>query len=407
MKRSIAAILSIALMLAASGCTKLEQEHFDKSMGYDQTGTAEIEAQLTYTIDPDVFMRAAFAIADSGEEYDEDALDDMRLYLNEDKKCVVTFYEKAVTDFDKNYSDVDVSAGINGITLNCGKVYSRGDVAYYDKRFAYTMGTISFFTAGSDFYDLGDYYTKLDEIFGDKQYLRISMKSAKGGTSNMKELGKGYYNNAKTLLNGYEPNLVTKIPNGTRFEISSKNLTSVSKDFFKHIKNKKTETAEFVNDYLDTSLALGADLAGDEASYMLEMARLFEVSPSDIVESATSANEFLNSGEYKAFIDNFDFSLVNDITEKDGILTSEAEFSLSSNDKNAVYMKALQTTTPVKKAEFDKIDESSCIDYMKFVQDIAEFEPYPDYEGGFSDEELPFYGGYEEEDYLPESDNIG
>ena len=222
MKRYIAAALSAVLMFSSAGCSKLEQEHFEKSLNIDKKGIEIINADLTYTIDPEVLFDASVDIAKKLDSEDEleiededfdssDFIGEMRFLLDENKKCEITLSMSGITDYDKGWSDMAVFAGLNGITLNCGKVYSRGNAAYYDKRFAYTMGAFTALVEDGDISGLNDRLEELDELFGDKKFLRASLDTQKNAdlpSTLASELSRKYYNSAKDLLKGFDSGCV-------------------------------------------------------------------------------------------------------------------------------------------------------------------------------------------------------
>ncbi len=423
MKRYIAAALSAVLMFSSAGCSKLEQEHFEKSLNIDKKGIEIINADLTYTIDPEVLFDASVDIAKKLDSEDEleiededfdssDFIGEMRFLLDENKKCEITLSMSGITDYDKGWSDMAVFAGLNGITLNCGKVYSRGNTAYYDKRFAYTMGAFTALVEDGDISDLNDRLEELDELFGDKKFLRASLDTQKNAdlpSTLASELSRKYYNSAKDLLKGFDSGCVSKIKNGTRFELTSKEFTLLSKNFASYLKKNKAATADLVNEYLTDSFALNAAFAGNEAAYLADIAQMFKITPAQIAETADSYNELLATPEYKAFMDTFDISIVNDITEESGIQTSEADYTAKANDKSAVDMKAVQTSEKAKKAEFTKIDTESCIDYADFMEALSQsrdFDYYDDEYKTFDPEEfdenadIENFGEYKDSDFF-------
>ncbi|MBQ9518307.1 MAG: hypothetical protein IJR59_00230 [Firmicutes bacterium] len=417
MKRYIAAALSAVIMLSASGCSRLEQEHFEKSLNLDRTGIAVINADLTYTVDPEalfdgvVDMAAKTEDGENDTEFDKedfdssDFINEMRFLFDENRKCEITLSMEGLADFDKNYSDVTVYAGLNGITLNCGKAYTRGNTVYYDKRFAYTMGAFTTLIESSDFDELNERYAALDELFGDKKYLRASFANADGtglGADFAKELGKKYYNSAKDLLKGFDSGCVSRIENGTRFELTAKDFTAVSKRFAAYLKKNKTETADFLNEYLADSFAMNAAIAGDEAAYLADMAEMFKITPANITELSDGYNELLGEPGYKAFMESFDISLVNDITEKDGVQSSETAYTVAAGGKNAVEMKAVQTEEKAAKADFAEIDTAACADYFDFMKILSERDIYDEIYPPFDPE---MYEDYEQDETAEEDEN--
>ena len=404
MKKRIAAALSAVIMLLSTGCSKLEQEHFEKSLSLDKTGIALINADITYSVDPEVLFdgaadmtRKVSDIKDIEMDEDEfnasDFISEMRILFDENKKCEITISMTGLADFDKNYADTALYAGLNGITLNCGKMFSRGNAAYYDKRFAYTMCAFTALIQSSDMDELNGKLTELDKLFGDKKYLCIAfdgLESEDMPSSFFKELSRKYYISAKDLLKGFDTGCVTRIENGTRFELTSKDFTSVSKHFASYLKKNKKETADLINEYLTDSFALNAAMAGSEASYLADMAQMFKITPANIAETADGYNALLGEAEYKAFMEAFDISFAEDITEKDGVKRSEATYAVAANGKNAVEMKAIQTAEKAAKAEFENIDKNSCIDYADYAKLLSERSVY-DYDEPFDPE---IYEGY-------------
>lgn len=410
MKRFIAAALSALIMLSASGCTKLEQEHFDKSINLNKKGTALFETEMTCTIDHDALfagtVETAKKLYEADEIDDEDILDssdylnDMRMFLDENKKYVLTLSSVGIADFDKNYSDSTVYAGMNGLTLNCGKQYDRGDTVYYDKRFAYTVGALAKLSQGGDFDELNEYFIKLDELFGDKKYICFSANGL-----DMRDIGLVYYEKEKQLLKSFNSGCVTKIPNGTRFELSGKDFSGVSKKFADCIKKNSKDTADFINDYLATTIAINAAMTGEETSELAAMADMFKISPADIAEAADSYKEALGSPGYKAFIDSFDIKLVNDITQTGDTETAKTCITVSAGGNTAVDISGMQTIEKTKKAEFEQIDTNSCVDYAEFAKLFSEPYDYDydyDYDYGTDEdnEDPDSFEDYEDDSYF-------
>ena len=396
MKRYIAAAISAFLMFSATGCSKLEQEHFDKSMNMDEKGTALINAQIDYTLDPDVFFGGVADVAEklNSQDVDEDIIDsseissemlsDSRWLFDENKKMQISLSASGICDFDNYNSDAYIFAGINGITVKCGKLHLRGDSTYYDKRFAYNMCALTTLSEGGDPSELSEKYLALDKLFGDKQYLRLGYDSDANALLKSSQLGKEYYTGAKALLSGFDTGCVTKIQNGTRFTLTSDNFSSVSKKLASYLKKNNTQTADFINGYLTDSFAASAALSGSETAQLADIAQLFKITPADITQSCDSYNEMLGTPEYKAFMDTFDIEIVNDITEENGIRTDQTTYTVDSDGKNAIAMNAVRTIEKTKKADFEQINTADCVDFDEYIEAIAETYDY-DYD---SDDEV-------------------
>lgn len=413
--RITAAALSAVMMLSAAGCSKAEQEHFDKSVGADRTGQAIVSSEVNYTVDPEAFIWAAVETGKKtmGDEYEEEEIDvadllsDSRFLFDENKKLNVSVSALGTVDFDKNLSDASVYVSFNGITVECGKLYTRGDKAYYDKKLVYNMTALSsMFSDGlySDADDLNSALTQLDAFFGDKQYLELGI-SDKASISSAKDMYLSYYDKGKVLLNGFDSGCVSRIENGTRFEMDNNKFTALTKGFANYLKANKKETADYLNSYIGDVLDMSARLSGAENDEIMSVADLFEIAPSDIAESADDTLELLGMDEYKAFMSVVDMHLVSDITEEDGVQNSETTFTLNGPEGSIIEMNAVQILEDASDIEFENISGGavSYKDYMKLLEEINR-PVYDDYDYDYDTEYDP--DDYEDYDYDDETTTI-
>ncbi len=389
MKKLTALILTAVFMLACTGCSDLEKEHFDKYTYSDMSGLAEIDESFVVTIDPQVTGEAIVEIMgnmsdpdndeyDSYEEYSwdsdeymsmflEEILSSMRIAFDENKNFTFTVNAKGCMDFDNTYSDLSMTMSLNNLSLNLGNVYQRGDKVYMDKKYLYSICGIEYI---SDYELLGECYNALDEVFGDKEYVCMDYADAVsqyGNTENpvlggmLQNQYNDLYEQAKSVLAGFNSGCVTKIENGTRFELNSDDFAESGTKFAGYIKQHSTSSAQLVNDYMEILFAASEDMYNYD-----------EVTAKDVKESMDEFSEYINSPEYNAIFDVLNVSYVSEITDVDGIRKSTDVIKGVYNESTAFNVDINKSAAVTESYEFLDLTNAEVVSFEAVSEALSD-----------------------------------
>ena len=407
MKRVIALMLSCVFAFACTGCSEIEKEHFDKSMYTDMEGTATLNQSVKVSIDPEVLGKAVVEISDNMiNSYEEDTADEnaylpeeesysdyadeflneflsaIRVALDEDKIFSYSVNTEGGMNFDNGYSDQHMTVSFNNITLDCGNVYGRGDKVYMDKKLFYTLGAVGYI------YDaemLGEYFNTLDEFFSDKKYVTMSYENVMSGmdTGNiaasmagnaMQKESEEMYEKAKEVLVGFDSGCVTRIDNGTRFELNSDEFADFSTRFATYLRQHSESASQLVNDYMALVFAASMDIYGIDSEEMLSNYDDIKISSEDVIMAMEGLKEVVNSPEYKTIFDTLKISLVNDITTVGDTRQDKAVFTGTYNEGTAFTIEAVNTVTSTENYEFADLEGIGSAEYSALFNKLMDFQ---------------------------------
>lgn len=419
MKKVFAILLCIIFSCGFTGCSELETEHFDKTIYKDITGIHKIDEKVTLSIDPETFGKAIIEISDkmtesnknksNGEDiyapesnvYNDDSeeflnefLKAMRAALDENKMFSYSVSVNGAVDFDNMYTDAKMTFSINNINLDCGNVYSRGDKAYIDKKMFYTLGSISYIY---DLDMLGRYYEELDKMFADKEYVcmdytnigsDLGMNMAGSVVNNVNVLQKaelGLYEQAKDVLKGFDSGCVSKIENGTRFEIKSNEFAEFTTRFASYLRQHSESASDLVNNYINLVTATSKGMYGDEmADEMESFYDEMQVTGDDIIVAMDGLKEVANSPEFAAIFDVLKVTYTNDITDFEGKHKDITVLKGDYNDKTALSIVVDVELNKIDSYEFADLSNKSSIDYATLMSKMLKAQMdlmYGQYEG--------------------------
>lgn len=412
MKRIMALIICMAFILSCSGCSEVEIEHFDKSTYGSMEGLSEFDETVSITINPEIMANAVMAIQDKmsllyEDENDEDAYapesegyvspeDDnaeefmnefllaIRAALDENKMFSYRVSAKGGLDADNNIADENLSISFSNITLDCGSCYMRGEKMYIDKKLFYTLGSISYM---NDFETLGKYYNALDDMFGDTKYVVFDYSQAYGGIDNsnfalsiadstniLQKAQLEYYEQAKELLKDFDTGCVTRIENGTRFQIKPYEFSEIGNRFVSYIRQHNEPASKLVNDYMSLIMATSASMYGDEMNGMSYIFDDMRVTGDDIIFAMDGLKEILNSPEFDIIFRTLNITYTNDITKKDNTSCNTTVIKGEYDNKTAFEMAVDVDLTETENYEFYNIGDVNTIDYKEVSEKLAEIQ---------------------------------
>lgn len=428
MKRIVAFMLCVVCALGFTGCSDIEIEHFDKSMYKDMTGVASYDEMISIKIDPENLADAVLEINDKMsllnesenknssndfEEYSytdddytemfvEEFLSEARSAFDENKMFNIDIDVKGAIDFDNMYSDEALTCKFNNISFDCGSVYARGDKIYIDKKIFYTIGVINFIY---DMEMLSEYYTALDELFADNEYVVMSYGSTGNsfGNSNfaasivdstniLQYAQMEYYEEAKEILKNFDTGCVSRIENGTRFEIKSYEFADVANKFTSYIRQHNESAANLVNNYMSLLFATSMGMYGSGTDGMEYLFDGLEVTGNDIIETMDGIKEVVKSPEFNIIFDTLDITYTDDITESDNIQSKVTTIKGSYNDKNAFTIETKVNLTNAEGYEFAALNDVKSIDYVEFYENLTEIQNDLMYGDFYSDS---YYDSYD------------
>lgn len=421
MKKIMTLIICIAFALGCTGCSELEIEHFDKSTYSDLTGLSEIDETVTIAIDPETLAKAVIDIQDKMSLLNEDenaeeeggyvspANDDAEMFLNEflseiraalDENRMFSYSVnvKGGIDADNNVADEKISISLNNITVDCGSCYVRGEKAYIDKKLFYTLGSISYI---DNFETLGEYYSSLDDMFGDTQYVAVDYNEVYSGidssnfalsltdsTNILQQAQLEYYEQLKELLKNFDSGCVTRIENGTRFQIKPYEFSELGSKFAAYIRQHNEPAAKLVNDYMSLIMATSASMYGDEMNGMSYMFGDISVTGDDVILAMDGLKEMVNSPEFDIIFRTLNISYTNDIAEKDNTLCNNTVIK-GDYDNNTAFEIAMDIdVTKTDSYEFYDIGDVKAVNYNEFIEKLTEIQEdlmYGDYSYSYYD----------------------
>ena len=407
MKRFIALMLSCVFAFACTGCSEIEKEHFDKSMYTDMEGTATIAQSVKVSIDPEVLGKAVVEISynminsyedettdenaylpeaesysDYADEFLNEFLNEIRIALDEDKMFSYSVNTDGGMNFDNGYSDQHMTISFNNITLDCGNVYGRGDKVYMDKKLFYTLGAINYIY---DTNTLGEYFNALDEFFADKEYVTMSYENVMAGIGSgdvatamagnaLQKQSEEMYEQAKEVLVGFDSGCVTRIENGTRFELNSDEFADLSTRFATYLRQHSNSASQLVNDYMALIFATSMDIYGSDTEDILGTYEDMEISSDDVIMAMEGLKEVVNSPEYKTIFDTLKINLVNDITTVDNTRVDKAVYTGTYNEETAFTIEAVNTVASTESYEFTNLDEVNSAEYSELFNKLMDFQ---------------------------------
>ncbi len=410
MKRIMALVICMVFMLSCSGCSELEIEHFDKSTYGSMEGLSEFDETVSITINPEIMANAVIDIQDKisllyedendkyapeaesyvtpedddAEEFVNEFLSAIRVALDENKLFSYSVSAKGGLDADKNIADENLSISFGNITIDCGNCYLRGEKMYIDKKLFYTLGSISYMT---DFEMLGKYYTALDDMFGDTKYVVFDYSQVYGGINNgnfalsivdstniLQQAQLEYYEQAKELLKNFDTGCVTRIENGTRFQIKPYEFSEIGNRFASYIRQHNESASNLVNDYMLLIMATSASMYGDEMNDMSFIFDNISVTGDDIMLAMDELKEIFNSPEFDVIFRTLNITYTNDITQKDNTSSNTTVINGEYDNKTAFEVAVDIDLTKMENYEFNNIDDVNTIEYKAFFQKLAEIQ---------------------------------
>lgn len=404
MKKIIYVLLSLVFVLSCTGCSEIEKEHFDKLMYEDKTGIHSINEEVKVTVDPEVLCTAGFEISekiftmedDDIALYDEDTeeyaqkfvndlISELRVALDENKMFGYSVEVNGTVDFDNMYSDERLVLRFNNISVDCGNVYARDDDVYIDKKLFYTLGALRYI---SDMELLGRYFDSLDEVFGESEYIHMTHVNTFGNigsissdpvasiesTNVFRNKYMELYESAQYTLIGFDSDCVTRIENGTRFELDSDEFPEKATRFAEYVTQYSDSAAEVVNDYMrlvfeaSMSMYSNYDEYADEFYPEAEMGILFpEVTGEDITSAMNDFKESINSPFYDAIFNVLDVSIVNDITSEGDKENNNFKIEGKYKDKSAFLMNTDVELIKTDDYEFKDMTNVECAEYSELL----------------------------------------
>lgn len=406
MKKVMAIMLCVAFVFSCTGCSEVEIEHFDKSVYKDMSGVVNFDESVNITIDPENLANAVIEIQDElsqlekqdndkyapeGENYiypaDEDAemfvnefLSAIRIALDENKMFTLEVDVKGAADFDNMISDENIICRFNNISIDCGNGYMRGDKIFINKKLFYTIGSINFMY---DIEILGEYYKALDEMFGDNEYVVMSYENVGGylgntnfassiidSTNVLQKAQLDYYEQAKDILKNFDSECVTRIENGTRFQLKSSDFANAGNRFASYVRQHSESVSKLVNDYVSIIMAASMSMYGDEMNGMEYLFDNMNVTGDDIIAAMDGLKEMINSPEFSIIFKTLDITYTNDITEKDNSQNNVTVIKGSYNNKKAFSIETNINITNTESYEFADISNENGIEYMEFFEKL-------------------------------------
>lgn len=410
MKKMIALMLSIIMVLGFTGCSEIEMEHFDKSMYNDLSGINEVNESIKFSIDPKVFGEAIIDISNQMEElytvdnsyylpesesteekneFLDELINELRIALDENKMFEYSINVNGTADMDNMYSDESITCTFNNITLDCGNAYVRGNKIYIDKKLFYSIGSMSYIY---DFDMLKAYYIKLDEIFGDKTYVLLNYDnlstldmlnsnnfamSVVDSGNVLNEAQSVLYDQAKDVLVGFDSGCVTEIENGTRFEIKATDFQNLCDRFASYIRQHSESSANLINNYMSMVFATSASIYGDVTDDILGMQSFYDemqVTGDDIIMAMDSFKEIVNSSEFGIIFNTLNISYTNDITEVDNKTKNYTVINGKYDNKTAFNISCDVNTSPISEYTFIDLENVDAVDYSKVLEEINNFQ---------------------------------
>lgn len=405
MKKIIYVLLSLVFVLSCTGCSEIEKEHFDKLMYKDKTGVHSINEEVRVTIDPEVLSTAGFEISknilvledDDAALYDEDIdvyaqkfvndlISEIRVALDENKKFGYSVEVNGTVDFDNMYSDESIVLRFNNISVDCGNVYARDDDVYIDKKLFYTLGALKYI---SDMELLGRYFDSLDDVFGESEYIHMTHVNtfvnignvssnpiaAIKSTNVFRDKYMELYESAQYTLIGFDSDCVTRIENGTRFELDSDEFPEKATRFAEYVTQYSDSAAVVANDYmkfvLEASISLYSryDEYAEEFYQEMEEAMNFpEITGEDIISAMDSFKESINSPFYDAVFNVLDVSIVNDITSEGDKENNNFKIEGKYKDKSAFLMNTDVELIKTDDYEFKDMTNVESAEYSELLE---------------------------------------
>lgn len=426
MKRITAMIFCIAFIFSCTGCSEIEIEHFDKSVYKDMTGIANIDETVNITIDPENMANAVLDIQDKmsllnevgDDEYEPEAdnyvyptddaemfmdefLSEIRIALDENRMFTFEMSVKGAVDFDNMKSDETIICRFNNISIDCGNGYMRGDKIYMNKKLFYTIGSISFMY---DAEKLGEYYKALDEMFGDNEYVVMAYENVGGylgntnfaaslidSTNVLQQAQMNYYEQAQDILKNFDSGCVTRIENGTRFQLKSTDFANVGNRFASYIRQHNESASKLVNDYISLIMATSMSMYGDEMNGMEYLFDNINVTGDDIIEAMDGFKEMINSPEFGIIFKTLDITYTDDITENNNSQNNVTTIKGSYNNKTAFSIETKVNVTDRESYEFADMSNENGIDYIEFIEKLNDLQSDLIY----GEHNYSFYDGYE------------
>ncbi|MEI3163768.1 MAG: hypothetical protein V8S74_10385 [Lachnospirales bacterium] len=393
MKRLIALLMAVMFVLGFSGCSDLEKEHFDKSIYADINGINTINETVKISIDPTVFGKGIMDIYgdtfnlyvgnDEGDSYSERKISEeqknafvnmlvsnFRIALDENKQFNMEIGVTGTVNYDDMTADEAITCKFNNLTLDVGNCYIRDNKTYMDKKLMYTLGALDYLY---DTEALTDYYTALDNAFGDKKYLVYDYKSDVLGQqnftsslanstiySNINDMNIEYYNEAKEILKNFDTDCVKRTETGTRFELKPFDFVNIGDRFASYIRQHSEESTKFINNYMLMINSVTNAMYGNVVSSEDTDIYGTNITSQDVIEAMDGLKSMINSKEFLAIFRTLNITYTDDINN-DGTNRKMA-LSCTYNNKSALVYSADITLSPIDSYSFASIDVNSVID---------------------------------------------
>lgn len=414
MRKIISMILALTLVLGFSGCSDVEIEHFDKAMNSQLTDKYTIDESVSIVIDPENFGKAVMDIskrleevsrtAESAEtdevlpepsdaeadEFLDEFISEIRVALNENKILDFEINVKGGVDYDSMNADEMLTCRINNITLDAGNISMRGDKVYLSKKTLYTVGSIGYI---DDFEGLKTYYTALDELFGDKEYIVMSYGNLGGAlgeqnfassliesTDVLQKAQLDSYAQAKEILKDFDSGCVKRIENGTRFELKSENFANTTNRAASYIRQHCEDSASLVNGYMSMVNGFTESLYGDVTG-MTDMYN-YTYTGEDIMNAMDAIKMAVNTPEFDIIFNTLGITITNDITGDSDNQNNVTTFKCTYNNKSAFELKSVSNITKADSYEFIKIDDTKALKFEDISENLNEVQKdliYGDY----------------------------
>lgn len=255
---------------------------------------------------------------------------------------------------------------------------------YIDKKLFYTLGSISYLY---DFEILGEYYSALDDMFGDTKYVVFDYSQVYGGIDNsnfalsiadstniLQKAQLEYYEQAKELLKGFDTGCVTEIENGTRFQIKPYEFSELGNRFASYIRQHSEPASKLVNDYMSLIMASSASMYGDEMDGMSYIFDDISVTGDDIMIAMDGLKETLNSPEFDIIFRTLNITYTNDIIKKDNTSCNTTVIKGEYDNKTAFEMAVDIDLTETENYEFYNIGNVNTIDYKEVIEKLDEIQ---------------------------------
>ncbi len=392
MKRLIALLMAVMLVLGFSGCSDLEKEHFDKSIYADIKGINTINETVKISIDPTVFGKGIIDVysqlsninAENNEDEDYDNIEitdedaeelideivkEMRIALDENKQFNMEIGVTGTVNYDNMTADEAITCKFNSLTLDVGNCYVRDNKTYMDKKLMYTLGALGYLY---DTDTLSDYYSALDNVFGDKKYVVLDYNSDVLGqlnftsslanstiVNNINDMSIEYYNDAKDILKNFDTGCVKKTETGTRFELKPFDFVNVGDRFASYIRQHSEESTKLINNYMVMINSVTNAMYGNVISPDATDIYGTNITSEDVMEAMDGLKSMVNSKEFLAIFRTLNITYTDDINN-DGT-NRKIALNCSYKNKSALVYSDDITLSPVDSYNFADVDVNSAI----------------------------------------------